>query len=196
MKFPRHITYIVAIDEVGRGPIAGPVTLGAVMICRCDLSPVMKKIAGIRDSKKLSHQQRITWFDTLDRNHRVTSATASVGSAYIDRHGIVKALSTGVARVIKKLSLDPDTTFVMLDGSLYAPATYSFQETIIKGDDKEPLISAASIIAKVTRDAKMVRYANRYHHYGFEGNKGYGTESHYDAIKKYGPCRIHRLTWI
>ncbi len=114
----------------------------------------------------------------------------------IDGMGISHAIEKAIHIVLDTLSLDPTQTEVLLDGSLKAPKKFSIQTTIIKGDEKIPLIGAASIVAKVIRDRHMEEQARLYPQYGFEKHKGYGTDQHRKAIRKHGPCAIHRKTFL
>lgn len=188
---------VVGIDEVGRGPIAGPVTVAAFGIAKKHYVQVLEKLSGITDSKKLTEKKRDHYADIireLKKDGLLSVAVASVSAQVIDREGIVAALRAALNRALTKTG-DPDTTYVYLDGSLSAPALYN-QETIIKGDSKNWLIGAASVIAKVTRDSQMKKYGIDFPEYAFENNKGYGTKAHYEAIKKHGMCHLHRTTWI
>jgi len=183
----------LGIDEVGRGPLAGPVTIGAVAVVslpgrRGRLTGVLK---GIKDSKKLSAERREEWNKVLRKNFECHYA--SVNNKTIDKIGIQKAILFSVRRVLKKFSEMPD--LVLLDGLLKAPKHYN-QKTIIKGDEKIPVISAASVIAKVARDRKMAKLPKKFAKYGFEKHKGYGTKEHYKMIKKYGISKIHRRSYL
>ncbi|MEX0924688.1 MAG: ribonuclease HII [Candidatus Paceibacterota bacterium] len=209
--------YLIGIDEAGRGPLAGPLSVAAVCV------PVGVNILdiceGVTDSKKLSPERREEIYRVLENaqiknsrprssdkamQHRVLHrggevcmyAHTHVMPSTLDRWGMTKSLQVAVARVLGKLPVDPKEVRVLLDGSLKAPAEYENQETIIKGDCSESIIGAASIIAKVRRDQSMVRYAKQYPEYGFEQHKGYGTVVHRARIKKYGPCVIHRKRFI
>lgn len=190
------IRTIVGIDEVGRGPLAGPVTVCAFSVPHYfDLS----LLSGIKDSKKLSAQKREEWYQKLyvfKENKQVSFAVSSVSAIEIDTMGISHCLKKAIRMAIDDLAVDPNITEVRLDGSLYAPKEFRFQTTIIKGDEKEPVISAASIIAKVTRDRMMVDYGLQFPEYGFENHKGYGTDSHRKAIKLSGLTPIHRKTFL
>ena len=217
--------YIVGIDEVGRGPLAGPVCVGGVAILARERSSLARLFRGVKDRKKLSKQQREYWLETLlkvvaggKRNSSATNSvdirclqnrryqmsttatiitrTVFVSERLIDRNGMGWALRTAVARVLAKLSLPLNETSILLDGGLKAPANYINQKTIIRGDEKEWLIALASIIAKVKRDRFLVRLARKYPEYGFERHKGYGTKAHYEAIKRYGLCQIHRKSFL
>jgi ribonuclease HII len=190
--------YLIGIDEAGRGPLAGPVTVGAVLIPR---NLKILNIKKLRDSKKLTQSKREEWFVYIKKHPKIFFAVSSVSAKSIDKIGIQKATALALSRVLAILTqkLDLQTTRgveVLLDGSLYAPVKYKKQKTIIKGDEKIPVISLASIVAKVTRDRKMVEFSKKYNNYDFEIHKGYGTKKHYDAIKKYGPSYIHRKTYL
>lgn len=192
-------SYIIGIDEVGRGPLAGPVTAAAVMapaITNYQLPISERKLLkGIKDSKKLSPVQREEWDKKIKtQNAKIKIAVASVGALIIDRIGISRAARLAVGRCLQKLKIVASGK-ILLDGSLYAPRTYTNQETIIKGDEKVPLIAAASIVAKVHRDKKMMRLHSKFPQYGFDIHKGYGTEFHRVAIRKRGLCPIHRRSF-
>ncbi len=192
--------FVIGIDEAGRGPLAGPVSVGAVAVKKTIYNSRPKKeFKGIRDSKKLSEKEREKWFTKLKKfkDEKVINYAVSFSSAkVIDEKGIVFAIRRALARSLKKLNLRPGACEVLLDGSLYAPKEYKNQKTIIHGDDKIPLISSASIIAKVSRDRKMKRFAKKYPKYNFEKHKGYGTKAHYRAIKKHGLSEIHRRSFL
>ena len=120
-----------------------------------------------------------------------------VGPRVVDREGLTRATSVAIARALRRLVPDDATeVLVLLDGGLRAPARYTNQATIIKGDEKEPLIALASVVAKVMRDEKMRTLSYQYPQYGFEGHKGYGTSAHYKAIKKYGISDSHRKSFL
>jgi ribonuclease HII len=188
--------YIVGIDEVGRGPLAGPVT-----ICACKVSATFnfKHFRGIKDSKQLTPEKREGWFlkiSDLKEKGELDFAFASVSAAEIDSMGIVPSIRMAMARSLETLKLDPSTTRVLLDGALKAPVEFVMQETIIKGDEKIPVISAASIVAKVMRDRHMEEQAKVYPGYGFENHKGYGTDEHCRNIRKLGATPIHRTSFL
>lgn len=200
--------WIIGVDEVGRGPLAGPITVAAVA-ARKDKKFNIKSqklknvLRGIKDSKKLSPKQREEWLRRLlavrsPASHLVW-AVASVGSVAIDRIGISRAARLATGRCLRKLtthySLLITHSHILLDGGLYAPRTYQNQETIIKGDEQKPLIAAASIIAKVTRDRMMTRFDTQYPRYGFAVHKGYGTAMHRATIAQYGFCPLHRRSF-
>ncbi|MEK7639405.1 MAG: ribonuclease HII [Patescibacteria group bacterium] len=130
----------------------------------------------------------------LKKEGKLNFAVVMTSPKYIDKKGITRAIAVAMARAIERLALDPDTTYVKLDGALKAPAGFQ-QETIIKGDQKELVIGLASILAKETRDRYMVRIASRFAPYGFHLHKGYGTLAHRTAIKQHGLSVIHRATY-
>lgn len=189
-------SFLVGIDEVGRGPLAGPVSVGAFAVSTSDVDTLPKDL---KNSKALSVVRREEWFvyfDRLAKEGKVRYAVTSVSNHVIDSFGIVHSIRRALASALKKLEIDPACAHVFLDGGLRAPSKYKTQETIIKGDEKIPVIAAASIMAKVSRDRKLDRMARRYPVYGFDRHKGYGTRSHYEALNKYGLCEIHRRTYL
>lgn len=191
--------YIIGIDEAGRGPLAGPLSVGAVC------APVTATIEhtffekGIRDSKKLTLGKREELFDWIRHNNELRHVVTMVGPRVVDREGISTATRTAISRALKRLvpsDCTPDDVLVLLDGGLRAPTAYLHQATIIKGDEKEPLIALASVVAKVSRDAKMRTLGFQYPEYGFEGHKGYATKEHYEALRKHGMCDSHRRSFL
>jgi ribonuclease HII len=204
--------YIVGIDEAGRGPLAGPVAVGAVLVpTEFDWALV----PGVGDSKQLSPGARLKVFaraQQLQYARQLRYAVALVGAEVIDTYGISFAIETALARTLHRLGLLPQgltpteaagvllpsqetTVKIKLDGGLRAPGCFAEQETIIKGDATEPVIGLASIMAKVTRDQYMERIARRYPHYGFAEHMGYGTKVHRAAIAKRGLTPIHRASY-
>lgn len=179
-------TYICGIDEVGRGPLAGPVVAGAVILPKdCD-------ILYINDSKKLSEKKREELYDIIMEK----AVATGIGYASVDRIdeiNILQATFEAMREAISKLGVSPD---ILLNDAVTIPQVTIKQVPIIKGDAKSISIGAASIIAKVTRDRLMVDYDTIFPEYGFASNKGYGSAQHIEAIKKYGPCPIHRRTFI
>ncbi len=194
-------TYVVGVDEVGRGPLAGPLVVGAVMMPRAVYKRKRNNpLYGIRDSKKLSAVKRNAWRVRVMSDARFASAVSSVGPATIDRIGITAALEKAVSGVLKNLGRKTkrniaSAAFVYLDGSLHAPPEFA-QETVIGGDERIPIVSAASIIAKVARDTYMIRLDARWPAYGFARHKGYGTKIHYAALRKFGPTPVHRRSFL
>lgn len=184
--------WIAGVDEVGRGPLAGPVSVGVVLMRRADA----EKLPGIRDSKKLSKKKREeVVIAYLRGGSQVRQAVASVSAQVIDRIGISAALRRAVATALRRAGANPQYTEVLLDGSLFAPKKYR-QQTIVRGDETVPIIALASSWAKLHRDRLMERYARTYPGYGFERHVGYGTKAHYAALRKLGICKIHRKTFF
>ncbi|MFA4890253.1 MAG: ribonuclease HII [Candidatus Paceibacterota bacterium] len=185
--------YIVGIDEAGRGPLAGPVAVAAVVANLKSQISKIKILAGIKDSKKLSAKQREEWYRKIkSKKSNLKSFCVFISHKTIDKINIHQATLLGVKKVLKKFKRKPG--LVLLDGSLHAPREYK-QKTIIKGDEKISLISAASIIAKVSRDRKMTGLHKKYPKYHFDKHKGYGTKLHYKKIKKHGLLEIHRKSF-
>ena len=190
--------YVVGVDEVGRGPIAGPVTVSAFAISKENYREVYQVLLGVTDSKKITEKKREQFTELmkgLKKTNKLQVAISSVSAEVIDTKGISFAIQSALNSSVKKISDLSESIFVYLDGSLYADERFD-QEVIIKGDSKNWLIGAASVIAKVTRDAQMVKYAEQLPGYGFERHKGYGTKAHYESIQKKGLCKIHRKSWI
>lgn len=178
--------YICGIDEVGRGPLAGPVVAGAVILPKdCD-------ILYINDSKKLSAKKREELTSEI-LEKAISAKTAVVSPQTIDDINILQATYEAMRKAIGSLEVVPD---LLLNDAVNIPGVEIPQIAIIKGDAKSISIGAASIIAKVTRDAMMVEYDKIYPQYDFASNKGYGSAKHIEAIKKYGPCPIHRMSFI
>ncbi|MEK7607331.1 MAG: ribonuclease HII [Patescibacteria group bacterium] len=191
----QKVTHIVGIDEVGRGPLAGPVTVCA---CKVPHQFDFSYFKGIKDSKKLSPKKRTEWFEkisALKSKGHLDFAIASISAMEIDKIGISQAIKKALNQSLESLALAPDKTLIKLDGALVAPEKFLFQETIIKGDEKIPIISAASIVAKVMRDRYMTKQAKIYPLYGFEKHKGYGTREHFRLIRKHGLSPIHRKSF-
>lgn len=185
----------MGIDEVGRGPLAGPLTVCA---CKVPYTFDFSHFKGIKDSKKLSPKKREGWFAKISdfrARGELDFALSSVPSTEIDEMGVAFAIKKALSRVLETMSLAPESTLIKLDGALRAPEKFLFQETIIKGDEKIPIISAASIVAKVTRDRHMEEQARLYPEYSFEKHKGYGTSEHFKLIHKYGLSPIHRKSF-
>ncbi|MEX2405277.1 MAG: ribonuclease HII [Candidatus Paceibacterota bacterium] len=189
-QIPKHVTHIAGIDEAGRGPLAGPVTVGMVSVPKDFAQELLE---GVRDSKQMPQHKREEWYAQACMWHdegKARMAVSHVGHKLVDRLGLTKAVDRGIRRVLR--DIDHTTTLILLDGLLRAPRRFRYQHTITKGDEKIPLISLASNCAKVTRDAKMRRYATEFELYGFEQHKGYATKKHRDQIRKHGLCAIHR----
>ncbi|HET8581090.1 MAG TPA: ribonuclease HII [Candidatus Paceibacterota bacterium] len=186
--------WIIGIDKAGRGPLAGPVAVGAVAL------PAARAAwscwAGLKDSKQLTEKQRETWYGALAGDPHVRSAVALSDAATIDADGIVPAILDAAQRAIASLSIRTADAEVLLDRGISLPAAWR-QEQHTKGDERFPAIALASIMAKVTRDRYMVRLAQEHPLYGFERHKGYGTKLHQERLRAHGPIpRVHRLTFI
>ncbi|MCR4754701.1 MAG: ribonuclease HII [Lachnospiraceae bacterium] len=181
-----HLGFICGIDEVGRGPLAGPVVAGAVILpADCD-------ILYINDSKKLSEKKREELYDIIAEK-AVAWAVGYASCERIDEINILQATYEAMRQAISNLKQKPD---ILLNDAVTIPEVDIKQVPIIKGDAKSISIGAASIMAKVTRDRLMVKYDEVFPGYGFASNKGYGSAAHIEAIKKLGPCPIHRRSFI
>jgi ribonuclease HII len=189
--------WVIGIDEVGRGPVAGPV---AVCACAVLISKYKKSNwKGLTDSKKMTIKNRELWHKEALKLRAVGHVDFSVvyrSNNFIDRKGISHSIRECVAEALCDLGLNPQDCVVLLDGSLSAPKEYSNQTTIIKGDQKEKIISLASVIAKVSRDKKMEIFHKKYPKYLWQKNKGYGTKGHYQAIRSNGLTPLHRKTFL
>lgn len=188
-------TLLLGVDEAGRGPLAGPVAVGVVAVS-ADFD-VQNYFPDAADSKMLSEKKRDDIFERLVRMQAEGALQFAVtfsSSLYIDTYGIAPAVRRAVFEGVRKVAPDPQHVRILLDGSLRAPEEY-VQETIIRGDQTQPLISLASIAAKVSRDKLMRLKAEEFPVYGFEIHKGYGTKSHRAALVKHGPCDLHRKSF-
>ena len=184
-QYSDHL-YICGIDEVGRGPFAGPVVAGAVILPKdCD-------ILYINDSKKLSEKVRERLYEEI-KEKAVSAAVGIVEPSRIDEINILQATYEAMRIAISKLDPKPD---LLLNDAVTIPGVDIMQVPIIKGDAKSISIGAASIFAKVTRDRLMLEYDKQYPEYGFAKNVGYGTAEHIAALKKFGPTPIHRRSFI
>lgn len=178
--------YICGIDEVGRGPLAGPVVAGAVILPKdCD-------ILYLNDSKQLTEKKREELYDEIMEKAQATGL-GFVSPERIDEINILQATYEAMREAVSKLHPAPD---LLLNDAVTIPGISVKQVPIIKGDAKSVSIAAASIIAKVTRDRLMIQYDSVFPEYGFASNKGYGAKNHIDALKKYGPTPIHRRSFI
>lgn len=182
---PEQFSRIAGVDEVGRGCLAGPVVAAAVI-----LDP-NRPIKGLRDSKKLSAKKRHELAQEI-KEKALAWSVAAMGPEVIDKINILQATLEAMKAAVEKLPVEPD--FVQVDGNKL-PKWKWLSEAVVKGDDKVEWISAASIIAKTTRDGYMCKIAELYPQYGFEHHVGYGTAEHIKALKAYGPTPIHRKTF-
>ena len=181
-----HLGYICGIDEVGRGPFAGPVVAGAVIL------PPDCEILYVNDSKQLSEKMREQLYDEI-MEKAVSVAVGYASPQRIDEINILQATYEAMREAVSKLAVTPQ---ILLNDAVTIPQLTITQVPIIKGDAKSISIAAASIVAKVTRDRLMREYDKIMPEYGFASNKGYGSKEHIEAIKKYGPTPIHRRSFI
>lgn len=187
--------WIVGVDEAGRGALAGPVAVGAVLVSK-DFD--WGQVQGVADSKILSPKKREEIFKLarqLMKDGKLFYSVSLIKNTVIDTKGITHAVQRGINKTLASLASEPTETYIKLDGLLHAPKEYLNQKTIIKGDVTEKEISLASIMAKVTRDRYMVRLTKKYPQYKFEVHKGYGTRIHQENIRKVGLSVMHRTTF-
>lgn len=185
-KYGDDFSCICGIDEAGRGPFAGPVVAGAVVL------PVGLKIEGLNDSKQVSAKRREELYEEI-KEKAVSFGIGMSSPARIDEINILQATYEAMQHAVEDLDVVPD---LLLNDAVTIPQVPIQQVGIVKGDARSLSIAAASIMAKVTRDRLMIEYAELYPEYGFEKNKGYGSEEHRRALKQFGPCPIHRHTFI
>lgn len=181
-----HLGYVCGIDEAGRGPLAGPVVAGAVIL------PHDSRILWLNDSKQLSAKKREELYDVI-MSEAVAVGVGYASPARIDEINILQATYEAMRQAVSQLSVRPQ---ILLNDAVTIPDIELPQVPIIKGDAKSVSIAAASIIAKVTRDRLMIEYDKLMPEYGFAAHKGYGAQAHIEALKKYGPSPIHRATFI
>lgn len=185
--YSNEIKYIAGIDEAGRGPLAGPVVVGIVIL------PKDSMIEGVNDSKKVSEKKREKVYEEII-NQAIDWSVGIVDQKEIDEINILNATKKALTIAISNLKTKPD--LILVDALTNIDTQGIKYKSIIKGDSKEYSIAAASIIAKVTRDRIMRQWDEIYPQYGFAGHKGYGTAKHIAAIKENGPCMLHRKTFI
>jgi len=211
---------VIGLDEAGRGPLAGPVVAGAVAV-RFPSAPQLRRglrggaekinqhlsvpsghlsssaerwnLRALRDSKKLTARQREAWYKILTTHPGLIWGMGIVSHRIIDQINIFEATKLAMKKAVEALGTRPD--FILLDGNFTLKDVQISQKAVIRGDERIFSCAAASIIAKVTRDRIMCSYAKRYPEYHFEKHKGYGTAKHVAAIKKHGPCKIHRKSF-
>jgi len=195
MEYP----YLIGVDEVGRGPVAGPVYVCALIIESDKLEDFIQSVGlPLRDSKKLTEKMREKWFAKIQEYAKLgflKYSVSSANSAEIDEKGIAVCIKACAQASVVKLNKEKDKTKVFLDGGLFVSKDF-IQETVIKGDENIPVISLASIVAKVLRDEKMKDFDKEYPEYLLEKNKGYGTKAHLDAVKKFGLTELHRKSFL
>lgn len=177
---------VCGVDEAGRGPLAGPVCAAAVIL------PEGVVIDGVNDSKKLSEKKRESLFDVI-REQTLAYSIAYATVDEIEEINILNATMLAMRRAIDGLNVKAD--YAMIDGNKIPPIDID-AECIVKGDAKSMSIACASILAKVSRDRLLYKYAEEYPMYGFDKHKGYGTAAHREAILKYGPCPYHRKSFL
>lgn len=179
--------FVCGVDEAGRGPLAGPVCAAAVIL------PTDQVIEGLNDSKKLTEKKREALFDVIKEKAIAYSVTFGTLEE-IEEFNILNATFLAMNRAVESLPVKSD--YALIDGNK-VPTNISIPATaIVKGDAKSQSIAAASVLAKVTRDRLMTEYDKKYPLYNFEKHKGYGTKEHTELIKTYGPCEIHRLSFL
>ncbi len=179
--------YICGVDEAGRGPLAGPVCAAAVIL------PPDTEIEGLNDSKKLSEKKREALFDII-KQKAIAYSIAFGTLEEIEEVNILEATFLAMNRAIDGLEIKAD--YALIDGNRVPNGIKIPCETVVKGDAKSSSIAAASILAKVTRDRLLLEYDKKYPEYNFKKHKGYGTKEHTEAILKYGPSEIHRLSFL
>ena len=177
---------ICGVDEAGRGPLAGPVCAAAVIL------PEHLQIPGLNDSKKLTDKKRRELFPIL-QEQAVAWGIGLASETEIDEINILQATFLAMRRALEQLNARPE--IALIDGNRETDFGLPVK-TVVKGDSLSANIAAASVLAKVTRDNIMTEMANQYPEYGFEIHKGYGTKAHYEALRTYGPCPIHRKTFL
>ena len=191
--------YLIGIDEAGRGPLAGPIALGVFAVKN---AAILRKFKGVKDSKQLTPKQREEWFVRIKELAQAGEVLYAVGYARpetIDEHGLTKAVYDTINRCLRRLERMDEMcreAEIRLDGLLHASPRYRNQRTIVGGDESEMVIALASICAKVSRDRRMMQAAREFPGYGFEIHKGYGTKSHYKAIRTLGITPIHRRRFL
>jgi ribonuclease HII len=188
LYYEKNFKYIAGVDEVGRGPLAGPILACSVIL------PKNTIILGVNDSKKLTKDKREELYKEIT-SKALSIEIGEVTQKFIDEFDVSIANFTAMEICIKNLKITP--SIILVDGFKIPDRFVNLpQQAIIKGDSKSISIACASIIAKVTRDNIMQKYHEVYPVYGFDTNKGYGTQKHIEALKEYGPCPIHRLSFI
>lgn len=183
----RGYRFVCGVDEAGRGPLAGPVCAAAVIL------PAGLVIEGLDDSKKLTEKKREALYEII-KEKAVAYGVAYGTLCEIEELNILEATYLAMNRAVEVLSVKPD--FALIDGNRVPRGLTIPCETVVKGDSKSMSVAAASVLAKVTRDRLMLEYDVKYPQYDFKKHKGYGTREHTELIKKYGPCEIHRLSFL
>ncbi len=204
--------HIIGIDEAGRGPLAGPVAVGVVLIPKNFRPKTNLTKISLKDSKQLPETARVAWFEYIKAHPKIIHTIAMVHPKTIDRINISRATDLAATRAFKKLATAlpaagrhwgmATRANVYIDAGIkintkpFPKSHILYPKSLIKGDERITAIKLASIAAKVRRDAYMIRKHKLYPEYGFRIHKGYGTKAHLKAIQKHGPCPLHRLTFI
>lgn len=178
---------VCGVDEAGRGPLCGPVCAASVIL------PIDCEIEGLNDSKKLSEKKREALFDVICQK-ALAYSIEFVDNNVIDEINILEATMMCMTNAVKSLSISAD--YALIDGNKIPKMLDIPAESVVKGDAKSMSIAAASILAKVSRDRLMMQYDEKYPQYNFKKHKGYGTKAHYEAIIEFGPCEIHRKSFL
>ena len=184
--YEKGYQYVCGVDEAGRGPLAGPVCAAAVIL------PKGLIIDGVNDSKKLTEKKREALFDVVCESALAYSIVFA-DVAEIEEVNILRATMNAMKRAVEGLDVKAD--FAYIDGNTMPPIEID-GECVVKGDAKSMSVACASILAKVSRDRLMLKYAEEYPQYGFEKHKGYGTKLHTEALKEFGPCPVHRPSFL
>lgn len=183
--YRRGFRFICGIDEAGRGPLAGPVVAAAVVL------PKSVRLPGIADSKRLTPERREDFCPRI-RSRALAIGIGVIDNVEIDRINILQATFRAMTSAVGRLEIEPD--FLLIDGPYRLPLQMG-QKGIPQGDSLSVSIAAASIIAKVHRDRLMCEFHEKFPQYGFDSHKGYATARHYEALRRYGPCSLHRITF-
>ena len=199
---PKRYTWIVGVDEAGRGPVAGPLGVGLVMMRRSEVENLWRSLDRVRDSKRLSPGKRediLRQARDLETSGSLFARTILTHALIVDKKGLStclrEAISEGLDELVAFTGAKPKSVFIYLDGALGAPRGYR-QQTVVRGDGSIFAIALASIYAKVARDQVMEQYDLLYPAYGFYQHKGYGTLEHFRHIRSHGLCPIHRRTFL
>lgn len=189
--------FVACIDEVGRGPLAGPVVAAAVCVPqlgRIKRNLVELSFPHLRDSKKLSPKRREEVYNAVKKHSAIQWGIGIVSEKLVDKMNIFQATRLAMKKAIANLRKKTPVDFLVIDGNFSLPVALP-QKSIVKGDEKVFSCALASIIAKVTRDRMMLAYHTKYPKYGFHLHKGYGTALHFAMLKRFGPCPIHRMSF-
>lgn len=186
-RYAEGYTAVCGCDEAGRGPLCGPVVAAAVIL------PKGIEIEGLNDSKKLTEKKREALFDII-KEKAVAYAICEASPEEIDDINILNASMLAMNRAVEALSVKAD--FALIDGNRVPVGITIDCQTVVKGDAKSMSVAAASILAKVTRDRLLLEYDEKFPQYNFAKHKGYGTAEHMDAIRKFGPCEVHRPSFL